>query len=240
VPAIPQDRLWTVVDEQRTAIADLLATLNPDEWRRPSLCEQWTVREVVAHLTLQQLRLRDLFGSLGVMLRARGNIERLTHDMAAERAAATGDAELLRMLRASVGSHRHNVGVTAMENLIDILVHSQDIAIPLGRDLPLPPDAAAAAATRGWTMRWPPPFPIIKTLRRYSLSATDADWRAGDASGPAVEGPMSALLLLTCGRLVALDRLSGPGLASLRAALGGAQAASRSTTNTEPPAGLGS
>ncbi|MGI5239665.1 maleylpyruvate isomerase family mycothiol-dependent enzyme [Dactylosporangium sp. CA-139066] len=227
---------WPVIDQQRTAVADLLETLTPDEWRRPSLCAQWTVREVAAHLTLQQLRPRDLLTALPVLLRARGDIDRLTHDLA----AGTSDAELLRRLRATIGSRRHNAGVTPMETLTDILVHGQDIAIPLGRDLAVPPGAAAAAATRNWTMRWPPPFPIKKTLRRYSLSATDTDWRAGDAAGPAVEGPMSALLLLTCGRLVALDRLSGPGAEALRAALGDAQAASTSTTDTEPPPRLGS
>jgi uncharacterized protein (TIGR03083 family) len=216
-------RLWPVVDEQRAAVADLLAMLTPDEWRRPSLCAQWTVREVAAHLTLQQLRPRDLLANLGVMLRARGNLDRLTRDMAARRAAEAGDARLVELLRASIGSRRPNFGVTPMETLTDILVHGQDIAVPLGRDLPMPADIAADAATRNWTMRWPPPFPAVKTLRRFGLRATDTDWHGGD--GPAVEGPMSALLLLTCGRTVALDRLSGPGVEPLRAALG-AQAAS--------------
>ena len=32
-----------------------------------------------------------------------------------------------------VGSRRHNVGVTPYETLIDIVVHGQDIAVPLGR-----------------------------------------------------------------------------------------------------------
>ena len=37
----------------------------------------------------------------------------------------------------------------------DILVHAQDIAIPLGIDFPTPPDAGAAAAARVWDLRWP-------------------------------------------------------------------------------------
>ena len=36
-------------------LAGLLADLSEREWRRPSLCDGWTVRDVAAHLTLQQL-----------------------------------------------------------------------------------------------------------------------------------------------------------------------------------------
>ncbi|HTJ35323.1 MAG TPA: maleylpyruvate isomerase family mycothiol-dependent enzyme [Dactylosporangium sp.] len=212
------DRLWPVVAEQRTAIADLLATLTPDEWRGPTLCTQWTVREVVAHLTLQQMRLGELLDGLPTMLRAGRDLDRGIHDLAARRAARSTDAQLLELLRASIDSRRTNPSVTAMESLTDTMVHAQDIAIPLGRDLPMPPDAAAAAATRMWTMRWPRPFPIKRTLSGFGLRATDADWRAGE--GPAVEGPMSALLMLSTGRLIALDRLSGPGLHTLRSAVG--------------------
>ena len=47
-------------------------------------------------------------------------------------------------------------------------------------------------------------------LRGVQLVATDVDWSVG--AGPAVEGPVEALLLLLTGRAAALDRLSGPGL----------------------------
>lgn len=39
------------------------------------------------------------------------------------------------------------------ETLIDILVHGQDPAIPLGLDLARPTEASAAAATRAWATR---------------------------------------------------------------------------------------
>jgi hypothetical protein len=54
-----------------------------------------------------------------------------------------------------LGSRRHNIGVTPLETLIDILVHGQDIAIPLDRGLGMPPAIAAVAATRALSMRWP-------------------------------------------------------------------------------------
>ncbi|MGH3519005.1 MAG: hypothetical protein ACRDQ7_16600, partial [Haloechinothrix sp.] len=39
--------------------------------------------------------------------------------------------------------------------LFDILVHGQDIAIPLGRERTMPVEAAGTGATRVWTMGWP-------------------------------------------------------------------------------------
>jgi uncharacterized protein (TIGR03083 family) len=107
--------------------------------------------------------------------------------------------------------------VTHLETLTDILVHSQDIAIPLGRRLDLAPAAAAAAASRDLSMRVPPPPPSVRKMAGYRLVATDTTWSAG--AGPEVRGPMAALLLVCCGRLVALPQLSGEGAAALAAHL---------------------
>ena len=67
---------------------------------------------------------------------------------AADRRSAhlTTDATIAAM----IASRLHNLGVTPSETLIDICLHSQDIAIPLGRELPLTATAAAAVADRVW------------------------------------------------------------------------------------------
>jgi hypothetical protein len=54
-----------------------------------------------------------------------------------------------------------------------------------------------------------------RRVEGLTLRATDADWSHG--SGPVVEGPAMSLLMATAGRGVALDDLSGEGLATLRA-----------------------
>ncbi len=115
------------------------------------------------------------------------------------------------------GSRRHKFGVTYRETLIDILVHAQDIAIPLSRRHPMPPEAAAAAVTRIWTMRWPPPFPARHTMRQFRITATDTAWAVGH--GPAIQAPISVILLLYAGRLAALPQLAGDGAAELTARL---------------------
>ena len=102
--------------------------------------------------------------------------------------------------------------LTFRETAIDYLVHGQDIAIPLGGTLPMPPGLAVVAADRVWAS--PRMFHARKKLAGYRLVADDAPWAAGQ--GQEVGGPIGALLLLLTGRPAALPRLSGPGAAGLR------------------------
>ena len=213
VSELDRDATWAAIDAHRLDLAGLLDGLSEEDWRRPSLCTDWTVRDVAAHLTLQQVGLGDLLAMSGGMVRARGNLDRMVADAARRRAAKLTTGQTIAEIRAMVGSRRHNLGVTYRETLIDILVHSQDIAVALDRELPVPPPAAATALDRMWSMRWPPPFPATHIMKRYRLTATDTDWSAGE--GPEVDAPIGALLLLGAGRLVALPHLSGPGAVDL-------------------------
>ena len=208
------DRVWQATDTHRARLCDLLGDLDDDEWHRPSLCAGWTVRDVAAHLTLQQLGLTDVLGQIFTW---RGSLDRTVQHVARRRAAALTTEQIIAEIRGTIGSRRHNLGVTHLETLSDILVHSQDIAIPLGRRLDLPPDAAAVAAGRVLSMRWPPPLPSAKRVSGFRLVATDTSWSSGD--GPEVRGPMAALLLVCCGRLAALPQLTGDGTAELTARL---------------------
>jgi len=213
---LDRDQIWAAIDAQRLRVADLLDELTDDQWRHPSLCQGWTVRDVAAHLTLQQIRWGE---ALAAVVKYRGNVDRGIHLAARDRAAAMSTAQLTAAIRATIGSRRHNAGVTNRETLIDILVHGLDIAIPLRRSLPIPPDAATTAVTRMWTMRFPPPLPATKAMKQFQVTATDTDWSAG--TGPQVHGPIGAILLASSGRLVALPELSGPGAADLAARLHG-------------------
>jgi uncharacterized protein (TIGR03083 family) len=214
-PVVPdRDQVWQVIDAQRGSLADLLDDLSDDQWRQPSLCTGWTVRDVAAHLTLQQLGLRDL---IATMAQWRGSLDRTIRDAACRRAAALPTAQLITEIRGMVGSQRHTIGVTQLETLTDILVHAQDIAIPLGRRHDMPPRAAAAAASRVLSMRWPPPGPSARKVAGFRLTATDTPWSVGE--GPQIQGPMAALLLVCTGRVAALPQLSGPGVPDLTARL---------------------
>jgi uncharacterized protein (TIGR03083 family) len=210
------ERVWQATDAERSRLADLCEDLSDREWATPSLCGGWRVREVAAHLTQAHMGLRP--ATLGI-LRARGSFDRMIRDSAVRQAARPVE-EYAPMLRAMVGSRRTAPFITPMEPLIDVLVHGQDITVPIGRPWPLPAPAASAAARRVWEMGFP--FRARRRLAGLAVRATDADLALGE--GPAVEGPIGAVLLLLTGRTAAaLDRLSGDGATALRAAATGRQ-----------------
>ena len=130
-----RDQVWETIDAQRVAVADLLEGLSADDWQQPSLCAGWTVRDVAAHLTLQQIGPR---GAIAMMIRWRGSLEQTIRDTARRRASALPTRRIIAEIRATAGSRRHIIGVSYLETLTDILVHGQDIAIPLGARRPPP------------------------------------------------------------------------------------------------------
>jgi uncharacterized protein (TIGR03083 family) len=208
-----EDAVWAVIDDQRLDLADLLDDLTDAERETPSLCTGWRVQDVAAHLALSHVGPARAAAEL---LRARGSFPRMIHDSAV-RHAVVPPAQVAAEIRAMAGSRRTAPGISHLEPLLDVLVHGQDIAVPLGRARPMPVEAAATAATRVWTMPWPMSaiFSARRRLRGLRLVATDVHWTAGE--GPAVEAPIAALLLLLTGRTAtALDRLAGPGVERLR------------------------
>ena len=213
------DDVWRTIDAERMSLADLLSELSADEWETSSLCAGWRVRDVAAHLTLSHMR---VLPATVALLRAGGDVNRMIRDTALRQAKLPPD-QYPRRLREMVGSRRKAPGVTSMEPLIDVLVHGQDIALPLGRPRSLPAAAAAAAATRVWTMGWP--FHARRRLRGLRLAAIDVPWSVGH--GPSVEGPIAAVLLLLTGRSAALARLSGDGARELPARLSARPLAAR-------------
>jgi uncharacterized protein (TIGR03083 family) len=186
------DESWQVVTEQRLAMAELLAGLSEEDWEQPSLCAGWRVRDVA---------------------KARGNYAQWNTVASRRRATRTPD-QLVQDFRTTAESRSVPWPANPANVMWDILVHAQDIAIPLGIDFPTPPDAGAAAATRIWELRWPFWFGAKRRLGSFTLTATDADWTIG--TGPDITGPISAILLLLTGRTqAATPLLTGDGVRSL-------------------------
>jgi uncharacterized protein (TIGR03083 family) len=206
-----REQSWPVIVERRLAVADLLDSLTDREWETPSLCAGWRVRDVAAHLAM--IPNPPSPGSMVAdTVRARGSFHRMNHDIAI-RAAQRPPADIAADVRRHASSRRLPVVTNYRNVMFDVLVHSLDIAIPLGRDLPMPVEAAAAGATRVWQMGWP--FWSRRRLRGLRLDATDTRWSVG--SGDLVAGPIEALLMLVTGRTeAALPRLTGPGVPRLR------------------------
>ena len=223
-----RDEVWRAIDAERVSLADLLDSLGEQEWETPSLCAGWRVHDVAAHLTLAQMR---PLPAVVAALRARGNFNRMIHDTAVRQARRLPVEEYAPRLRAMAGSRRKAPGVSHLEPLIDVLVHGQDIAIPLGRPRPMPTKAAATAADRVWPSLFP--WRAERKLGGFRFAATDCSWSAGD--GLLVEGSIGAILLLLTGRRAALAQLSGPGTRELSAVgLGQDELVAGTGTDTGP------
>lgn len=199
------DQQWRHVGVERRAVADLLDGLSDDQWHAPSLCSRWEVADVAAHLAMlpRPPSVRELVVR---GLRARGSFHRL-NEQAAKDFARHGRTQLVSWIREDADSRRIPAVTNAENVLFDLLVHTQDIAVPLGIEHVPDRTATAAAADRVWTMGWP--FHARRRLRGLRLVADDVKWSVG--AGEEVSGSVLSLLLLLTGRNAALPELHGPG-----------------------------
>ncbi|MGW6117561.1 maleylpyruvate isomerase family mycothiol-dependent enzyme [Nocardia sp. NPDC055165] len=206
--ALARDTLWAMAHAERAALADDLAGLDDQQWRRPSLCGDWVVEEVVAHLTAAASigRLRWLSSVLG----ARFDFDKHNNRRLAEHRGST-PAETLERFRAVVTSTLAAPGPTAAW-LGEVVVHAQDIRRPLG--LPRTPSTEAATeVARFYAGR---DFTVTSRSNTdgLRLEATDGPFAAG--SGPVVSGTTIALTMAMAGRSTYCDDLAGPGVPILR------------------------
>ncbi len=196
---------WTEIADARRTLADQLDGLTPGQWATPSLCGAWTVHDVVAHLVVPHVTSLPRFAV--AMVRAGGNFDRASEALTAA-LATRPPHELLDQLRAHADGRFRPPGFTSVAPLTDVLVHGQDVRLPLGLDAPEPPQAWTPVlgflvhpkARRGFVPR---PLPAVR------LVADDVDWAHG--TGPEVHGPAAALALALLGRRARLDELDGPG-----------------------------
>jgi len=205
-----EENYWRVIESERRSLAAQLESLTDQQWETPSLCAGWRVRDVAAHIALVPTA-PGLWALFGGIVKVGGNPDRFNHDLAVAHARRP-TAEIVAEIRDSADSRKLSRPTTVQNLAFDILVHGQDIAIPLGINRPMPTDAAAVGAARVWRMGWP--FWARRRFRGYRLVATDIGWSAG--SGAEVAGPVGALLLLLTGRQAALSMVNGEGAEALR------------------------
>lgn len=201
-----REQCWWAIEQQRRAVAAVLDEIGEDEWDTPSLCTGWRIREVAAHIAMTPQPL-SLWTIAREFSRARGDYNVLV-DTLARAHARRPTTQLVAEIRDTAASRRLPKVTNYRNVLFDIIVHGQDISIPLGRPVPVPKDAAAAAATRAYAVGRPVWRP--RRLDGFRLRATDTAWAVG--AGAEIAGPITALLLLITGRPIALDQLTGPGV----------------------------
>jgi len=201
------ESIWPTVHAERATLAGDMANLDEAAWDTPSLCPDWTVRDVLAHMAATaRLSAGGFFKGIVTSGFSIGKMQ--AKDIARERGAS--GAETLAHFNEVLTSSKHPPGPTDTW-LGEVLVHSEDIRRPLSltRDYPEAMVARAADFYKGSNV-------LIGSKKRIAglkLVATDAEWTTGD--GPEVKGPLVALLSAMTGRKGAHAALSGDGVAVL-------------------------
>ncbi|SOD95412.1 TIGR03083 family protein [Blastococcus haudaquaticus] len=197
---------------EREDLLELLERLTDEQWRAPSLCAGWTVRDVVAHvLSYEDLGPRALAARFarGRFLVGRTNAVGLADD------AGRTPAELVERLRQHLTPAGLTAGMGGAIALTDGLIHQQDIRRPLGLPRAVPADRLVPALR---TALFGPVLRGVLRARDVRLVATDIDWSFG--RGPEVHGTGEALLMAVAGRTAVAGELSGPGADRLTRRLG--------------------
>jgi uncharacterized protein (TIGR03083 family) len=199
---------WPTIHAERKALAADLEALSDEQWNTPSLCAGWSVRDVLAHMTATASMTPPKF--LGKMIASGFRFNSFANkEIARESTGSPAETLAVFKQRAGLSSHPPGPGDTWLG---EVLVHAEDIRRPLGISHAYPTEALTRMIDfyRGSNL-------LIGGKKRaagITMRATDTDWSAG--SGPEVAGPALSLMMAIVGRQVALDELSGEGVATLK------------------------
>lgn len=204
-----RDATFAAVAEGRRALAGTLAELDDAQWASPSLCGDWDVHTVAAHLTSGWNVGAGSF--LWLMIR-HGGFHGANEALTARLAARSHEA-VVADLRDHADERFTPPGHGPEMPLTDVVVHGLDMLRPLGLDRPPTPDAGRCVLDFLVT---PKARKVVQAAATdgVTLQATDLDWAHGQ--GPEVTGTANDLLLVLAGRPAGLAGLRGDGADDLR------------------------
>lgn len=201
--------LWPITFRARESLLSTLEGVDDDRWDAASLCDGWTIRQVLAHLILAARPPTRRY--VPAVLRAKGNFDRANHELAVADARKPPE-QLLAQYRGIVRHKFSPPGWPKAAPLSDILLHSLDVRIPLGAETDEPAEhyepvleLLFSRVGRSFTRRDRPEARWV---------ATDHSWVHGN--GPEVRGTMEDLALTAAGRGARINDLQGEGVAALR------------------------
>lgn len=193
--------------DQRERFADVVEGLGRADWNAQSLCSEWRVRDVVAHVIgyLDRIPLMLLPGLLSVG----GRLDRLNARDVHTR-SGNGLEELVRELRDGAEPTGMGACLGGRVGLVECVVHQLDITRPLGMTSSLSMDRLRACLGFAY---WSPVIRGGIRCRGVRLVATDTDWESG--RGAPLYASAEALLLVIAGRPVPPVEITGPGASLL-------------------------
>ena len=207
------DHLMAMIHAERASLAEDLAAFSAEQWRHSTLCGQWDVERVVAHLTaaasLNQWQwVRSMVGA-----RFRPGVHNQRRML--EHLGTTPD-ETLQRFRAVIHSSTTPSGHTPAY-LGEVVVHAQDIRQPLG--IPRTPSVDALTPVADFFARRNFAVPSRTRVAGLQLRADDGPFATG--TGPLVTGSTLALMMSMAGRVPYIDQLDGAGVPTLRSHITG-------------------
>lgn len=202
--------LWEAEHDELIDLADRFVTLDEAQWNSESLCAQWRIRDVLAHLAAGAEGAFGIGTVVAGMLRHGFSYNRWVA-IDAQIRGRQDPAVVLHTLRKVAANRTDRSRTRPIRGLMHALVHGQDMCRPLGISRNLP--EAHLVAVADFVKKDVHIFGTKKRIAGLKLIATDMDWSHGD--GPEVTGPAEALVMMMAGRMVALKDLSGEGKPAL-------------------------
>lgn len=205
--------LDSLIEAERAALVAELSQLTDDQWEQTSLCTEWNIHEVLAHL------------GAGLTIGGPGWMFSILR--AGFRPAVHNRRQIARFVKSKPAETLDRFAALGTENgepirlptkdrppwLGELVVHGQDIRQPLGierePDLQALLPVAEFYASRDFAVH------SKSQVKGLHLRATDAEFTTNDPGLPAVEGPLLALVMVMAGRPAYLDGLNGPGMSEL-------------------------
>ena len=195
------DTLRVMVEDEQEEFETLLRDLTAEQWATPSLCEGWSVRDVVIHIANHShTTTRERIVQLA---RARFSEAR---QMDGHQGCSTD--ELIDWL----SSPAHLGGpLNIRTQLAELVIHQQDVRRPLRMLRDIHADRLRILLDFGLTRLGSASVAFSRRRTRHiRLVATDIAWSAG--VGPEACGPAEAIFMAANGRADAIGDLYGDGL----------------------------
>jgi uncharacterized protein (TIGR03083 family) len=191
------DDLMPLVAAEYERLHAAVSLLSEPAWDGPTLCEGWTVRHVVAHLTMPVRYTPEEFGA--ELAAVQFDFATLSNQVA-ERDAGLPVATLLDGLASETLAEWVTPGGGPTGSLSHVVIHGLDITVPaglgsVGSDAALRVVLDHLAAGGGHRH-------FGTSLEGRSLAATDLDWSHG--TGEPETAPAHELVLALAGRDVTL------------------------------------
>ena len=199
--------------DELASISEFVRELSDEQWDHDSLCRGWRVRDVMSHMVLGYTT--PMTSMIAMVAKHGFNVPKASAEGSVAYGSAHTPAQIMTVFDTIPKEHVHK-GISKVikpqDGLVDHIVHQQDMRRPLGMPRQIPEDRLLAALDVV-----PGVGGFVGAKKRAAglhLVATDVEWSHGE--GPEVRGTGEAILLALTGRPVALDELSGDGVATLR------------------------